>query len=337
MRRRRFLQTTGAALSTVLLASCGRTTSAPRRASVPPPVPPDRLSGAVLRVGDQKGNQRSLLSAANLLETPYRVEWSTFTSGPPLLEAVAAGAVDVGGVGNTPPLFAAAARADLSIVSAAQQDPVSDAILVLPGSPLRAVGDLRGKRIGVAKGSSAHGNVLNVLAAAGIPLDDVDLSFMQPAEAYSAFTQRRLDAWAVWDPYTAQAELERGARVLVDGRGTANGCSFEVAAHDSLEDAGQNAAIADFVTRLARAQRFNAAHPEQRSRAWSAETGLPQEITLRAARRRHQLPIPLDDRLIASEQQLADAFVAARVLPTTPFRFADFVDRRYDHQVVSAR
>lgn len=336
MQRRKFLQTAGLALSASVLGACGRTTSAPQRAAVPPPVTPDRLSDVVLKVGDQKGNQRSLLTAANLLEAPYRIEWSTFTSGPPLLEAVAAGAIDVGGVGNTPPLFAAAARSKLSIISAAQQNPVSDAVLVLPGSSVRDVAALRGKRIGVSKGSSAHANVLNILNAAGIPLDQVDLSFMQPAEAYSAFTQRQLDAWAVWDPYTAQAELEAGARVLVDGRGTANGYSFGVAANEALENAEKNAAIADFATRVARAQRFNTAHPEQRAKAWSAETDLPLEVTLRAAGRRAQHPVPLGEELIASEQRLADTFVAARVLPT-PFKFADFVDRRFDRQVVSAR
>ncbi|WP_029721783.1 ABC transporter substrate-binding protein [Saccharopolyspora rectivirgula] len=336
MLRDKVLRIAAVLLSTVVLGACGSVTKTPEKATVPPPVPPEQLTDVVLKVGDQKGNQRSLLAAANLLDTPYRIEWSTFTSGPPLLEAVAAGAVDVGGVGNTPPLFAAAAGSPISIVSAAKQDPVSDAVLVPQDSPLRLPADLRGKRIGVAKGSSAHGNLLNILSEAEIPIDEVDIAFMQPAEAYSAFSQGQIDAWAVWDPYTAQAELQANARVLVDGRGTSNGYSFEVASNKALEDPAKNAAIADFVVRLAKAQHYNATHPEERAKVWTEETGGPIEVTRLAAERRHQVPVPMDQALVDSEQQLVDAFVEARVIPTK-FRFEDFVDRRYEQQVVTAR
>src|SRR3954452_21142706 len=75
----------------------------------------------VLKVGDQKGGSQALLQAAGLLDgAPYKIEWSTFTSGPPLLEAANAGAIDIGGVGNTPPIFSAAANAKITIVQAGQ-------------------------------------------------------------------------------------------------------------------------------------------------------------------------------------------------------------------------
>ncbi|MDF9811960.1 ABC-type nitrate/sulfonate/bicarbonate transport system substrate-binding protein [Streptomyces sp. SPB162] len=61
------------------------------------------LGGVTLNVGDQKGGSEAILRAAGELDkVPYRITWSTFTSGPPLLEAVNAKAVDIGGVGNTP-------------------------------------------------------------------------------------------------------------------------------------------------------------------------------------------------------------------------------------------
>nr|WP_228047205.1 ABC transporter substrate-binding protein [Saccharopolyspora sp. HNM0983] len=321
-----------ALVGALALTACGEVTTGPTRAPVPPPVPAEQLSDVVLQVGDQKGNQRSMLAAAGLLDTPYEIEWSTFTSGPPLVEAVSAGAVDVGGVGNTPPLFGAAASAKIKAVSASEQNSATDALLVPAGSPLRSVQDLRGKTVALAKGSSAHGNVLNMLSRAGLEPDDVDLSFMQPAEAFSAFTQGQVDAWAVWDPYTAQAELEADVRVLADGRGTANGYEFTVAAVESLGDPRKNAAIADFVARIARAEQHNTANPEERAREWAADTGLPIEVTRRAAERRHRLPVPMDGELVRSQQQLARAFLDARVLPTR-FRFEDYVDRRYEQQL----
>src|SRR4051812_43045070 len=99
-----------------LLAGCS---SVPQtRPPVQPPVDPSALAGVTLRVGDQKGGSRSLLQAAGLLDgLPYRVEWSTFTSGPPLIEAARAGAIDLGATGNTPVIFAAAARARVQVVA----------------------------------------------------------------------------------------------------------------------------------------------------------------------------------------------------------------------------
>src|SRR5690242_15528896 len=100
-------------IALLALAACGTSTEA-TTASVPKPVSAAELAKVTLKVGDQKGGSKALLTASGLLkDLPYKIEWSTFTSGPPLLEAVSAGGVDVGRVGNTPPIFAAAAKAKI--------------------------------------------------------------------------------------------------------------------------------------------------------------------------------------------------------------------------------
>ncbi|MTD55777.1 ABC transporter substrate-binding protein [Amycolatopsis pithecellobii] len=323
-----------AAVALLGLASCGTSTGTP---AVPPPVSAADLAKVTLKVGDQKGNSQALLKAAGLLsDVPYKIEWSTFTSGPPLLEAASAGAIDIGGVGNTPPIFSAAANANVSIISAAKGNVVSDVVLVPDGSPLKTVKDLQGKTIGVAKGSSAHGQILLTLRKAGLSTKDVKLSFLQPADAYGAFAQHRIDAWAVWDPYTSQAELEAGAKVLADGTGTANGYSFQVAGHDALSDAGKNAAIRDYVVRIAKAERWSDTHRDQWAQAWSADTGLPPAVTRAAAGKGPDLPVALDDTVSRSEQELADAFTDDKVLPGK-VNFAKFVDPRYAQDLASVR
>ena len=100
-------------VSLVALAGCASATSAAAPAApkvaVPASVPIKELAGLTLNVGDQKAGLEALLTAAGeLADVPYNITWSTFTSGPPLLEAMNAGAVDVGGGGNTPPIFSAA-------------------------------------------------------------------------------------------------------------------------------------------------------------------------------------------------------------------------------------
>ena len=320
-----------------VLAGCGSSSSASGPATVPAAVPAADLAKVTLKVGDQKGGVKSLLTAANLLAgTPYKIEWSTFTSGPPLLEAASAGAIDIGRVGNTPPIFAAAAKAKIAVVSVATSNVEREAILVPGDSPLKDVASLEGKTVGVAKGSSAHGQLLNVLHNAGMSTKDVKLTFLQPAEAYAAFTQHKLDAWAIWDPYTAQAELDAGARVLANGKGASNGLAFQTAGTAALADPGKNSAIQDFLIRVVKAQKWADAHRVDWAKAWAAETGLKIEVAQRAVDAGRDLPATLDDTVVKSEQQLADAFSDDKTLPGK-VDFAAYVDKRYVPALENAR
>ena len=195
------------------------------------------LAGLTLQVGDQKGGTESLLRAAGQLDDlPYQVQFSTFTSGPPQIEAATAGKIDFAITGNTPPIFGAAAGAKVKVVSAYNGGGVGDQILVHADSPITSIADLRGKSIAVGKGSSAHGHILGQLEKAGLTPADVKLVFLQPADALSAFTQRQADAWAIWDPYTAQAEQQINVRSIGQAKDVTNGYWFGIASDQALAD-----------------------------------------------------------------------------------------------------
>lgn len=310
--------------------------AAPVAATVPATVPAARLAGLTLKVGDQKAGLQALLAAAGLDQgLPYAIEWSTFTSGPPLLEAAAAGAVDVGGVGNTPPIFAGAAGSPIAAVSASQDRAEGDAVLVPASSTLTSFAQLAGKKIAVAKGSSAHGHLVLRLQQANLSPTDVQIAFVAPSDGYAALAAGRVDAWVVWDPYTAQAQQELGARILVDGHGVANGLSFLMASRAALQDPARNTAIGDLVVRKAKALQWARAHPEQWAKVYAAETGLPYAVALVNAQRSDDDPVGLTDAVVASEQKLVDALAAAKVIPAT-FAVADIVDHRFDAAVAQA-
>jgi len=294
------------------------------------------LSKVTLTVGDQKGGSKALLTASGAIdELPYEVEWKEFTSGPPLLEALNAGAIDLGGVGNTPPLFAAAASSDLIVVAGDTMGAKGDTIVVPQGSTIKEVADLKGKDIAVAKGSSANYNLLAQLDKAGLSFDDVNVRYLQPADALAAFSAGHVDAWAVWDPYTAQAEIEEKARVLVDGGGVVNGMGFQAASPDALDDKATAAAIEDYVGRLADAKRWSNAHRQEWAKVWAKETGLPVDVTARAVNRRVATPVAIDQEVVSSEQEMADAFVAAGLLPEE-FDVEPFFTNRFDDAVLDA-
>ncbi|WP_030384215.1 ABC transporter substrate-binding protein [Streptomyces sp. NRRL S-241] len=290
-------------------------------------------SGAkvTLSIGDQKGGNESLLKAAGELENlDYTIKWSTFTSGPPLLEAVNAKAVDIGGVGNTPPVFAAAAKSKITVVAATHGSSAGEAILVPKGSTLQSGADLRGKKIAVAQGSSAHFQLIASLEQAGLKPTDVTINFLQPADALAAFNSGSVDAWAVWDPYTSQV-LRTGARVLTSGEGLVNGLGFQVAAPAALEDAAKSKVIDDYLKRLQRAQEWVFKHPEEWAKVWAKETGLPYEVALDAVKRSNgtRVPVAVDDAAVVSEQKIADTFTELKLIPGKVV-FKDFVDTRFN-------
>jgi sulfonate transport system substrate-binding protein len=317
------------AIALVGVAGCGGSESG-TEATVHGPVDLGRVT---LHVGDQKAGVQVMLQAAGeLAGVRYKVAWSQFTSGPPLLEAANAGAIDVGAVGNTPPIFAAAAGSKITVIGAGAQDVRAQGILVPKNSPIRTIQDLKGKRIALAKGSSAHALLLNVLKKAGLGFADIRPQYLQPADALSAFGAGRVDAWSIWDPYQAQAQAQVGARVLVSGDGFSSNYNFTVASAKALKDEAKVAALRDYVARVDRAYLWTATHQTEWARTWAREVGLPLPVAQVAVGRRVTRPVRLDPAVTGAEQSLADAFTDAKVLPGR-VRFARIIDPRFNDVV----
>ncbi len=141
------------------------------------------------------------MEAAGVLDgLPYRLEWSEFPAAAPLLEALNAGAIDAGGVGDAPFTFAAAAGVPVKAFLAFRNRQDGLAILVRPDSAIRSVKDLVGKRIATNRGSIGHQVVLAALEEAGLPADGVQFRFLPPADAKLALTSGAVDAWSTWSP-----------------------------------------------------------------------------------------------------------------------------------------
>jgi sulfonate transport system substrate-binding protein len=315
----------------LLLAACGGASSADSSVGGAGDGT-DGKGSVTLNVGDQKGGSEAVLRAAGELDDlTYRIKWSTFTSGPPLLEAVNAKAVDIGGVGNTPPVFAAGSKSKITVVGASHGSSEGEAIVVPKGSALKKPADLKGKRIAVAQGSSAHYQLVASLQAAGLSLRDVEVSYLQPADALAAFSGGKVDAWAIWDPYTSQVLRNNSARVLTTGTGRVNGLSFQVAAPGALADKAKSAAIGDYLKRLRRAQDWVYGHPEEWAKVWAKETGLPYEVALDSVKRSNgtRVTVAVDDDAVASEQKIADTFERLGLIPGH-VDFASFVDKRFN-------
>ncbi len=267
----------------------------------------------LLKAGDQKGGLRALLEAADALKgLSYDIQWTEFPAAAPLAEALNAGAVDSGPIGDAPAIFALAAGTRIKLIGANRSDPYGTAVLVRPDSPLKTAADLKGKRIGTNRGSIGHFVALKALSSAGLRPEDADIRFLPPADAKLALTNGSVDAWATWEPYTAMAETSGHARVLVSGRGLWSGLSYLAATDAAL--AAKRAVLGDFLQRIVRAQAWSYQHVPEFSATLARIIGIaPEAARLQFERRRTQWQ-PIDAELIAVQQQTADFYLKSGLL-----------------------
>lgn len=287
---------------------------------------PARAAGSI-RIGYQKYGSLVLLKGRGTLETALQplgiaVSWSEFPSGPPLMEALNAGAVDFGSAGEAPPIFAQAASAELRYVAAEPPAPRGEAILVPKDSPVTSVADLRGKTIALNKGSNVHYLLVRALEQAGVPYDAVKLAFLAPADANAAFVRGSVDAWAIWDPFQAAAERATGARVLTDGQGIAPNRQFYLSRR-GFTDASPEV-VSAVLKAIGEVDAWVAGHAESAAAELAPSVGIPAPILSVALGRLSYGVAPLDAAAIADQQKVADAFHGLGLLPK-PIRVADAV------------
>jgi sulfonate transport system substrate-binding protein len=202
------------------LALLGSTTAA----AVLPFGAPARASTSTIRIGWQKFGVLALAKEQGALEKRLAskgvsVEWSEFSSGPPLLEALGAGALDFGPTGDVPPLFAQAAGGSLLYVGTYRPPAAFHGLLVHKESPIQKIADLKGKKIAYKRGSSAHNFAFKALATADLTPEDITSVDLAPPDAAAAFKNGSVDGWAIWDPFFAVAQSDPDTRLLVTSEG----------------------------------------------------------------------------------------------------------------------
>ena len=297
-----------------LLGACGKVGDAGEATSTGAPVD---LSKVTVVLGDQVKLLRTKAEAAGVLaDVPYKIQWASFQGAAPLFEAVVSGDVDTAMAADTPALAAAAGGARVKVVAASVSSPTGVAILVPAGSPIKSVADLKGRNVIVssARGSVAHYLLFGALREAGLKQDDVTTGFLLPSDAAVAFSSGKIEAWATFGTYQANAEIH-GARVLRDGVGINSGIGVIAASDAALADPGKRAALADVLRRLALSNTWANAHPKEYAEVFQRLTGLPADVVkLVVGRDRPQLR-PVDQRIVTQLQQVADTFFEAKLFP----------------------
>lgn len=283
---------------------------------------------STLRIGFQKSASLLTLQKSSgslekkLAPLGVAVKWVEFPAGPQLLEGLNVGAVDVGFVGEAPPVFAQAAGARFVYIGFDPAAPEAEAIVVPRGSAIRSVADLKGKRVALNKGSNVHYLLVKALEQQGLKYGDVQPVFLPPADARAAFERGAVDAWAIWDPFLAAVEKQSGARVVVDGRGLVNNYAYYLAERGYAQ---HNPRVIEALFDDSQAQ-AGALKADVRAAAAviAPLQGLPPDVVEQSLVRYQFGVRPLTAAVAVEQQKIADAFHALGLIPK-PIRIAEAV------------
>lgn len=286
----------------------------PQRSSAAAPDAPKELrigyqkSSGPLLIAKEKGALEKQLAAQGTTVT-----WVQFQSGPPLIEALNAGAIDFGYTGDTPPIYAQASGVGFVYVASLPNPGKSNAILVRSDSGIKTLEDLRGKKIALVKGSSAHNVLVQALAKANVPWTDITPVYLQPADAGAAIQSGAVDAWSIWDPFYAIAEHYPGIRVLTNAEGIAPSNSFLLASRDYA--ARYPSTIQAVVDQTRVAWHWADGHKDEVAQILAVASGVDLNVEKVAAARGNYEVLYITGAVIRQQQAIADTFSKLGLIP----------------------
>jgi sulfonate transport system substrate-binding protein len=275
-------------------------------------------STSIIRIGYQKNCPlvilRSLGSLEDRLEEKgIKVEWKEFQAGPALIEALNAGSIDFGRTGDSPPIFAQAADAPLVYVAAGKSKFKGSGVLVPQNSSIKSLADLKGKKVGFAKGSSSHYLLVKALEKAGLEYGDITPAFLSPGDARVAFEQGNIDAWVVWDPFVASTEISSNATLLTNGEGLTTDRDFFIA---NKKFAQSNGELLDIVLEeIQTSSEWANSNHEELVPMIASILGIEEEAIDRAVKRRVYGVDIITDAIMKEQQEKANTFYNLGIIP----------------------
>lgn len=308
LNRRDFLTASSFALGALGLSSLGL---APRAFAQG-----KSLADLTLGVATYRGQDAYFVEDAGTGNTPYKVEYSEFAGGNLIVEALASGSLDVGGMSEIPPIFSIQSHRQPRLIAVLQSDVNNQVFLIPKDSSIESIGQLRGKRVGYVRSTTSHYFLIKALKEQGLTMNDITAVALTPQDGFSAFQSGQLDAWVIYGVFIQLAKFRSGARVLKTALGYLSGNYLIAARPAALEDPLRKQAIQDYIQRQARTWEWINNNPEP----WAAKSaqllGVDKAVFLDMYNNRSQPTkiIEVNDQAIASQQEVADLFFAAGVL-----------------------
>lgn len=209
---RRSCLTFVAASSALVVAGCSQDSAGSTSASA---------GAGVLRLGPLNGqNPLTLAQTSGKLEAAVTAADGALEVSPPFAafapaaEAMTAGQIDMTSGSSTSLVTALVGNPDIVVFAIEENDNDTQGIVAAPGTGISSIEDLAGKRVAVNQGGTGDYILRMALTSVDMTVDDVELVYLGPADAATAFSAGQVDAWATWDQYLVTAEALDGAQLV---------------------------------------------------------------------------------------------------------------------------
>lgn len=272
------------------------------------------LSQVTLRIGAAAGaNGQSVIAAAGLDKTPYKVEFHVMQGGNLVMEALAAKQLDLGTGSQIPPIFSSrsANGGNFKIIATKKGPTIDQALLVGPNSEIKSVSDLKGKKVAYVKNTTAQYFLVKMLENEGLSWNDIDSVPMSTSDGLSALLTGEVQAYAGYGNAIRSA-LKKGATTLVSAQNILSGDFYWYAAPDVISDPAKHAAVLDYLARFHEANEWARNNPEEWAKAYAPQINQKQEDFLEIFddenKQVYTKIVPIDKNTIASEQDIANVF-----------------------------
>lgn len=199
------------------LTGCGAAKSTAENASAPKADKPQEIhvayqnSSTIILLAKAKG-----LYEEEFAKDGIAVKYDLYLSGPPMIEAFAGKRADFANTGDMPPVSAKSGGVDIKIISRAGYTPAGNALLVKNDAAYDSVTALKGKKIAVQVGSSAHHYLILLLKQNGLSATDVSIVNLPATDHQAALETGNVDAVATWEPWSSVLANAKAGKVLTD-------------------------------------------------------------------------------------------------------------------------
>lgn len=301
-------------------------------------VPP----GTVLKVAQQFYAEELpiKLSGTKAIPSTLSIDWSNFTGGPQIVQALEANAIDLGELGDVPVAYTQVANKGVVVVAAFKQSGETYGIVSAPGEHLTSIASLKGKKVAYTQATAPQGYLLQALKGAGLSKSDVDLvNIATQADVTAALTSHTIDAAALTEPLITEylAKNPTATEVNKSSLATTSGYSYFVSTEQALSNPTKAAAIGDVLKALVAGFKWeNANGPEWIQQYYVGQ----QQLTTALGQKVYDLAGPtsfpvIGPAVIATQQKVLDVLAANGFLPSGLQASKEF-DSRFNNIIQAA-
>lgn len=240
-----------------------------------------------------------------------------------MMEAMAANSVDIGNVGNLPPIFAQAGDNPIVYVAATGSSAGAQAVIVRKDSPIKTLAELKGKKVAIQKGTALQYLLLKAIASAGLTLNDIQPAYLTIPESQVAFEGGKVDVLPTSDPFYARKELANEIRVLVKGSDVAPQRAYYIATRNFAENHPDLVKV--ILSEQRKVEEWAKANPNEVTKLLAAQTRQQPEVWKWALERRPIFGVfDITDEFVTEQQHVVDLFYSQKLIPKT-FKVKDAV------------